>query len=177
MPTRDFQSTTKSFMRIMGVTAIAITLTAAHPGANADETPAQAQSTAQADVATAVGTVNAFHAALISGDTAAALTLLAEDVMIFESGNVESSRSEYANHHLKADAAFSAAVKRTLVTRSQGETGDSAWVLSVEKVSGTYRNRLINSRSVETMMLRRIDGQWRIVHIHWSSADQRSVSS
>jgi ketosteroid isomerase-like protein len=92
-------------------------------------------------------------------------------VVIFESGNVESNRAEYASHHLQADAAFSAAVPRTLVSRTHGEAGDTAWVMNVETVSGTYRNRPISSRSVETMLLRRIDGQWRIQHIHWSSAD------
>jgi ketosteroid isomerase-like protein len=49
--------------------------------------------------------------------------------------------------------------------------GDMAWVMSVETVTGTYRTRAINSQSVETMMLRQMNGQWRIVHIHWSSAD------
>jgi len=121
--------------------------------------------------ATPVAIVDAFHAALARGDTRAALDFLAENVVIFESGGVERSRAEYANHHLGADAAFSAAVRRTRVSRSHGEAGDAAWVLSVEAVLGAYRGRAINSRSVETMLLRRFDSQWRISHIHWSSKD------
>lgn len=120
---------------------------------------------------TPVATVNAFHTALASGDTRAALGLLAEDVLIFESGGVERNRAEYANHHLGADAAFSAAVQRTLVSRSHGEEDSSAWVTSVETIAGTYRGRAINSRSVETMLLRKVGNDWRIAHIHWSSAD------
>lgn len=144
---------------------------AAHPGPqDAPRTPTSANPGAPVDASTPVGTVMAFHAALASGDTDAALTHLAEDVMIFESGGVESSRAEYASHHLEADAAFSAAVPRTLVSRTDGMQGDMAWVISVETVAGTYRNRPINSRSVETMMLRQVDGGWRIIHIHWSSA-------
>jgi hypothetical protein len=46
-----------------------------------------------------------------------------------------------------------------------------ALVTSIEKVSGTFRGREINSRSLETMALRRVAGQWRIAHIHWSSVD------
>ncbi len=155
-----------------GIGAIGLSLMAAHPGPqDAPRTPTSPNPGAPIDAATPVGTVMAFHAALASGDTDAALTHLAEDVMIFESGGVESSRAEYASHHLKADAAFSAAVPRSLVSRSQGEDGDAAWVMSVEIVAGTYRSRAVNSRSVETMLLRRVDGQWRIVHIHWSSAE------
>lgn len=157
---------------LLGIAAIGLCLTAAHPGPHdAPQTLTSANPGAPVDAATPVGTVMAFHAALASGDTNAALTHLAEDVVIFESGGVESSRSEYASHHLEADAAFSAAVPRTLVSRAHGMQGDMAWVLSVETVSGTYRTRAISSRSVETMMLRLVNGQWRIVHIHWSSAD------
>lgn len=156
----------------VGIAAAALSLTAAHPGSHdASQGPATSEHTAHADTATPVGVVTEFHAALTSGNTAAALELLAEDVIIFESGGVESSRAEYASHHLQADAAFSAAVARRLTNRTHGQKGDTAWVMTVETVIGNYRGRAINSRSVETMLLRRVDGQWRIVHIHWSSAE------
>lgn len=159
-------------VRLMVIAGAMIGLTAAHPGAHdTPQTPASVEPLAQVDTGTPVGTVNAFHAALASGNTERALALLAEDVMIFESGGVESSRAEYARHHLQADAAFSAAVPRTLVSRSHGEHSDTAWVMSVETVTGTYRTRAVSSRSVETMLLQRVSGQWRIAHIHWSSAD------
>lgn len=158
---------------LLGIAAIGLSLTAAHPGPHDAPPTPTANPGAPIDAATPVGTVMAFHAALASGDTDAALTHLAEDVMIFESGGVESSRAEYASHHLEADAAFSAAVPRTLVSRTDGMQGDMAWVLSVEKVAGTYRERAINTRSVETMMLRQVKGQWRIVHIHWSSVENK----
>jgi hypothetical protein len=45
---------------------------------------------------TAVDTVLAFHAALANGDADAALALMAENALIFESGGVERSRGEYA---------------------------------------------------------------------------------
>lgn len=156
---------------LVGISALGLSLTAAHPGPHdAPRTPTSANPGAPVDAATPVGTVMAFHAALASGDTDAALTHLAEDVMIFESGGVENSRAEYASHHLEADAAFTAAVTRKLVSRTDRMQGDMAWVMSVETVSGTYRTRVINSRLIETVILRRMKGQWRIMHIHWSSA-------
>lgn len=166
------QLTGRRAASLVGIAAIGLSLTAAHPVPHdGPRPPASANPEAPVDAATPVGTVMAFHAALASGDTDAALTYLAEDVVIFESGGVENSRAEYASHHLEADAAFSAAVPRTLVSRTHGMQSDMAWVMSVETVTGTYRTRAINSRSVETMMLRQMNGQWRIVHIHWSSAD------
>ncbi len=170
--TKDIARGTACVGTVLALTALIVTPTAAHPGAH-KTVPATAIAAPSVPVATstAVDTVLAFHAALAQGDTDAALALMAENALIFESGGVERSRAEYAGHHLKADAEFSAAVRRTLVDRSSGEDGNTAWVMSVETVTGSFRNRAINSRSVETMLLRRIDKQWRIVHIHWSSAD------
>lgn len=159
---------------VVALAAIALPATA---HTEAQRPPAAKPSPAlktDATTVTSVATVEAFHKALASGNTRAALDLLAEDVLIFESGGVERSRAEYASHHLAADAAYSAAVRRTLVNRSHGEAGDAAWVTSVETVAGAYRGRAINSRSVETMLLRQVAGQWRITHIHWSSKDVAS---
>jgi ketosteroid isomerase-like protein len=145
---------------------------AVHPTTHSPSgTPEPANPAAATQLSTAEDVVNGFHAALTRGDTAAALALMAEDVVVFESGGVEKNRAEYAAHHLEADAAFSAAVARKLVSRESGQAGNMAWVMSIEQVTGTYRDRPINSRSVETMMLRQVDGRWRIVHIHWSSAN------
>lgn len=157
--------------RLLALAAIGGALALQPAFAHGSKPGASAAATAPAAVSGPVATVSAFHAALAKGDTAAALALMAEDALIFESGGVERGRAEYAAHHLKADAAFSAATRRTLVSRSEGESGDAAWVTSVETVTGTFRGRPINSRSVETMLLRRVEGRWLIAHIHWSSAE------
>lgn len=116
-----------------------------------------------------VAVVHAFHAALSAGDSAAALSLLAPDVVIFESGGVEASRDEYRSHHLPADMEFSQSVTREITRERSGSTGDVAWVLTESRTSGTFRERPVNVRGVETMLLRRSADGWRIVHIHWSS--------
>lgn len=152
---------------------LAVMPAAAHPGVHDEESPALPLPVppALATSASPVETVAAFHAALTRGDLEAALDLLADDVLIFESGGVERSRAEYASHHLAADAAFSAGVQRELVSQTHSEHDDTAWVTSVETVTGAYRARAINIRSVETMLLRRDNARWQIFHIHWSSAD------
>ena len=156
--------------KIAGIALASMMLAAAHPGTpDAQKEPKSVPASSPAHVATPIGTIGAFHAALTRGDTAEVLLLLAEDALIFESGGVERGRSEYASHHLANDAEFSAAVQRTMIEQKSGGSGDMAWVTSVENVTGTFRGRPVNSRSVETMLLRRIDENWRILHIHWSS--------
>jgi len=123
--------------------------------------------------AEAARVVDAFHAALGRGDTAAALAQLAEDVIIFEAGGAERSKAEYASHHLAADAAFAQAVPDTRSRRTGRAVGDLAWIASEGRTTGRYRNAAVDRLSTETMVLRREGGTWRIVHIHWSSRAPR----
>lgn len=118
----------------------------------------------------AAATVDAFHAALSKGDEAAASALLHTEALIFESGGAERSKAEYASHHLAADAAFAAATTRTVSRRSGHAAGDLAWIATESTTAGTFKDRPVNSVSTETMVLRRTGDEWRIVHIHWSSA-------
>lgn len=113
--------------------------------------------------------VEAFHRALEEGDRATVLRLLAADAVILESGGYEASRDEYASHHLGADMEFSAATERTVDKRWVGRRGEVAWVLTSTRIRGRFRDRDIDVRGVETMLLEHTDGQWRIAHIHWSS--------
>ena len=90
--------------------------------------------------------------------------------MIAESGGAERSFAEYAGRHMPADMAFTAAVRLSLERRDVIDGGDTATVISQSRAEGEFHGRPIRSRTMETMVLRRVDGVWRIVHIHWSSA-------
>ena len=138
----------------------------AHEPAAKNRQPSVLSTTAR----NAASTVDAFHAALRQGDTATAAALLANDALIFEAGGVERSKAEYASHHLAADAEFSQAVPSTVTNRSGGATGDIAWIASEGRITGTYNGKAIDRVTAETTVLRRIGKQWKIVHIHWSSA-------
>ena len=113
--------------------------------------------------------VDDFHAALAQGDTAAAEGLLSAAVIIFEGGSAERSRVEYASAHLPADAAFEHAIASQMVRRSGGTSGDLAWVASEGRTKGQFKGRDVDRVTTETMVLRRISGAWKIVHVHWSS--------
>ena len=121
----------------------------------------------------AENTVDAFHQALTDGDSAQAMALLSDDVSIYESGGAEASKAEYAAHHLDADIAFLKGIKQSVAARSSQASGDMAFVTSQGTTVGTYKDKSINSASTETMVLRLTEGKWKIVHIHWSSADKK----
>jgi ketosteroid isomerase-like protein len=111
----------------------------------------------------------AFHRALESGDRDAVLDLLLPDIVILESGRAETSLAEYASHHLEADMKFAAATERSVERTWSAQVDGVAWILNSTRTRGTYGEREIDSRGVETVILRRVEGSWRIAHLHWSS--------
>ena len=109
--------------------------------------------------------------ALAAGNQAAVKQLLDPGVLIFESGNVEASRAEYEGHHMPADMAFMAAMERELISRRIIDLGEAGAVVSSQsRLFGSYKDSEIDTTSTETLVLQRREGQWRIVHIHWSSS-------
>jgi ketosteroid isomerase-like protein len=82
---------------------------------------------------------------------------------------VERSRDEYLSHHFEADAKFAQTVKRKVVWRSEQMAGDTALLLAETESSGSFKGKPIKLFGLETIVLRHVDGEWNIVHIHWSS--------
>jgi ketosteroid isomerase-like protein len=153
-----------------------VTLALASPGAA--QAPARQPGSGLKVVVEAQGPeliVDAFHASLARGDTSAALALLADDAIIYESGGVERGKAEYASHHLSADAAFAKAVPSRVLRRVGGVDGAAAWILSEGRTTGQYRDRAVDRTTTETALLRRVNGTWRITHFHWSSATAKTA--
>lgn len=122
----------------------------------------------------AAAVVHNFHAALKRGDNAVAASMLASDVLIFESGGIERSKAEYAAHHLSSDAAFAKATTHRIIHQSGAAVGGTAWIATEGRTTGTYKQQVIDIVSTETMILRRNNHLWQIVHIHWSSGKAKS---
>jgi ketosteroid isomerase-like protein len=140
---------------------------AAQPPATAAAFGAPLPATAQP----AAAAVDAFHAALRRGDARSALALVADDAIVFEEGRAERSKAEYAARHAEADAAFSKAVSSVRSRRTGHSAGDLAWIASESRTRGRFNGQDVDRIMVETMVLRRDPrGAWKIVHIHWSSA-------
>lgn len=131
-----------------------------------------AASTPATDSAAVAGVVHQYHQALASGDSTAALALLAADAVILESGGIE-TRAEYRSHHLLSDIAFARAVTSERGPIAVKTSGDAAWAASTSTTRGQYGERTINSAGAELMVLTRAPDGWRISAIHWSSRNVR----
>lgn len=130
-------------------------------------TVAVAQETRSADSAAVTSTVAAFHAALAAGDSALALSFLAPDVRVLESGGTE-TLAEYRAHHLPADIAFARAVPSERQVQAVSVVDSVAWLAATSRSQGTFRQRPVDSDGAELMVLTRSEGKWTIRAIHWS---------
>ena len=120
------------------------------------------------DSAAAIAVVDQFHTALRAGDSSSAATLLAPDLVVLESGDME-ERAAYLAHHLTADVEFAKATAEQRDPAHATVRGDVAWVASTGRTRGTFRGREVNSVSAELMVLVRTASGWQISAVHWSS--------
>jgi ketosteroid isomerase-like protein len=117
-------------------------------------------------------TVDAFHAALRNKDTAGALSLLDRGLVVYEFGLVDPTVEAYAFRHLPFDMDLAVATQWQLESRHVGGQGDERWVLSSYRVTGKQSDGTpIDQTTLETAIVRRSGGAFRIVHLHWSTND------
>lgn len=117
-----------------------------------------------------VAVIDAFHAALKSGDANAALRMLSVNVTIFEQGFVDQTRSDYAGAHIAADSAFAQGTSFQVLERRILWLGDNAaCVISKTRTQGNFQGHAIDLVGTETMLLQRSGSTWGIEHVHWSA--------
>jgi len=116
-----------------------------------------------------VAPLQAFYAAMKTGDKAAAMAQIAPDAVFVESGKLE-TRTEYEMNHLPADIDFE---KQITGKRSPWQitvNGDTAWGIASTEYQGTVDGRDLAFVSRQLAVVTRgEDGKWLIRSIHWSS--------
>lgn len=150
---------------------IAGPVAANEPAAQATKHAAPAKDPGTQEV---IGVVESFGKALKAADMATITRLLDEQVLILESGGAERSREEYLGHHAISDAAFLGGATVTTKERRAQVHGDTAWVGTESEILAGQGGDARTLLSTETMVLRRQAGDWKIVHIHWSSRPKKA---
>ncbi len=136
--------------------------------------PAASATTVSDQAKPAVAVVEQFSAALHTGDLKRAGALLADDVLILESGGAERSRAEYLGGHAIHDAAFLKTAHVQVKQRTAQVDGNTAWVGTESELHANKDGKAMTLLSTETMVLKKIGANWRIVHIHWSSRPKKA---
>ena len=114
-----------------------------------------------------------FSARIQSANFDQVRALLADDVLILESGGAERSREEYLGHHAISDAAFLKGAHVQVKQRTARVEGPLAWIGTESELHATKDGKAVTLLSTETMILKKTGADWRIVHIHWSSRPKK----
>lgn len=114
-------------------------------------------------------TADAFHQALMNGDEKAIETLLAQEVVILESGHAQHSREEYMSGHMKSDMAFLPNIEREIIDRKTSQSGNLAWVITHSRMFGEYKGQPVDMPSREMLVLKHSGDRWEITLVHWGN--------
>lgn len=109
-----------------------------------------------------------FHQAIQQGQKDKARGFLDDNVIIYEGGRVERSADDYANHHMYADMEYLADLDIEILEHSVRVLGSTAYSMSRTRLTGQYKGKAVNSEGMESMVLLKKEGGWKISHIHWS---------
>jgi ketosteroid isomerase-like protein len=113
-------------------------------------------------------TLNDLETAIVENDSEKAGEILHDDVTILEGGGME-TKSQYLSHHFHSDGKFLSAMNREEVSQEISVEGNMAWVTSKTKMTGTYSGREIDLSSLELAVLKKENGMWKVIALHWSS--------
>ena len=129
---------------------------------------AETKPVADVDQQDAIAVAHKFRQSLSRSEGDVALSTLAEDVLIYEQGGVERSRTEYASHHLAADMAFLADLETEIEQQRVFADDDLVIVASEIRQHGVYKGTETDRVTTETLVLAKGANGWLISHIHWS---------
>lgn len=114
----------------------------------------------------------AYLAAIEASDLDAAEALFAADALIFETGGVEGTWSNYRDHHIgpELEAIESFSMTHAQPTEQKSADGTMAFVAwPIEYTIKLGDGRVIESRGTVTFVLENHGHHFMIRHLHWSS--------
>ncbi len=128
-----------------------------------------AQTEASATVQSPADFADAFHEAMRTRNREKILSMLAPDLVLFETGYMQATREEYIKNGLSDDADFASVMDYRPLSRGVIGSGQHMTVLTKASIKGIFGDQRVDLVQSETMILRRTQTSWEIVHLHWSA--------
>lgn len=117
--------------------------------------------------------VEQYNRAMLTKDLPALKALLAPDVILYEHSVTNIGLDDVWENHLKPEVTGFDNVTGEFTDVRVWVDGGAAIVTRQYAIRGTLDGRPIDARGNETMGWVRRDGQWSVVHIHYSHACPR----
>lgn len=92
-----------------------------------------------------------------------------ETSSVIESGEANWGWADYRDHHLKHELTVMKITKQERTNLRIVAGVDMALATFELRLQGTYEKRAFDMKGMQSVVLRRRDGAWRIVHVHVSA--------
>ena len=132
--------------------------------------PVSAQVSAEAEVTAAV---ERYNDAVVGQDLDALKALLADHIVLYEHSVRNIGRDDVWENHLGPEVAALEDMQAAFTDLRVWVAGDVALVTRQYSIQATMNGRVIDARGNETMGWIRRDGEWKVVHIHYSHPCRR----
>lgn len=120
--------------------------------------------------------VERYNQAFLGKDLVTLKALLAPDVILYEHSVKNIGLDDVWEHHLRPEVEAFENTKGEFTDVRVWVSGDMALVTRQYSIQATMRGRAIDARGNETMGWARRDGQWKVIHIHYSHPCPRPPS-
>jgi ketosteroid isomerase-like protein len=158
---KDRVITTGSFAAAIGLALVLVLLTPAVLSRAGGGTPS--------DRGGVLLALTNYRAAMTARDLKALARTVTSDLMVAEGTSVNLGWADYRDHHIGPEMRewryFSVEGVKTEVLEI---SGDQAFVVQKSTVTLGEKDGPVPLESVETFVLRRSDGSWKIRHVHFS---------
>ncbi|MGH7751773.1 MAG: nuclear transport factor 2 family protein [Gemmatimonadales bacterium] len=112
--------------------------------------------------------VAAYNDAMVRKDLAALRAMLAPDIVLYEHSVRNIGLEDVWENHLRPEVAGFQDMKADFTDMRVWVSGGIALVTRQYAITATMNGRPIDARGNETMGWALRDGQWKVVHIHYS---------
>jgi ketosteroid isomerase-like protein len=123
-----------------------------------------------AQVAPFQASLEKYDRAVQTKDVETVKSLLASDVLLYEHSVRNDGLQDVFENHLKPEILESQDLRLDFSDVRVTSGADLALVTRQYRIRGKLGGKLIDATGNETMVWRKIEGNWKIVHIHYSHA-------
>lgn len=118
--------------------------------------------------------LDAYDQAVAKKDVETVRTLLAPEMLLYEHSVRNDGAKDAFENHLKPEILEGEGLHLTFSDLRVTASSGLALVTRQYRVKGTFEGKAVDSTGNETQVWKLTDGQWKILHIHYSHACPRT---
>lgn len=121
--------------------------------------------------------LDAYDQAVAKKDVATVRAILAPEILLYEHSVRNDGAKDAFENHLKPEILEGDGLQLSFSDLRVTASSGLALVTRQYRVKGTFEGKAIDSTGNETQAWKRTDGQWKIIHIHYSHACPRTKAA